>query len=226
MVTVIIPALNEEKTIGQVVKLVNRSPVVFEVIVVDDNSCDQTVARARQEGATVISSTMLGKGASMKDGILYARTEIIAFLDADILTYPENVIELLTNPIREDRADFVKSCFSRQAGRVTELLAKPLLSILFPALPNFKQPLSGMIAGKKSYFEQCEFETGYGVDIGLLLDMHKIGARITEVHIGNIENRMQPLEELGKMSREVARAILKKSLKAELPHPELSNIFI
>jgi len=211
MITVIIPALNEEKTIRHVVSLAINSNNVSEVIVVDDKSMDGTIEEARKDGATVITSTKLGKGASMKDGILVAKNEIIAFLDADIITYPENVIELLTKPIINDEADFVKSFFARQAGRVTELVAKPLLSILNPEFPSFKQPLSGMIAGKKTLLTKCEFEEGYGVDIGILMDMHNLGARITEVSIGKIENRMQALEQLGKMSREVARTIMKKS---------------
>lgn len=211
MITVIIPALNEEKTIRYVSHLAKTSPHVSEVIVVDDKSMDKTVEEARKEGVTVITSTKLGKGASMKDGVLVAKNEFVAFLDADITTYPENVIELLTTPLINNEADFVKSYFTRQAGRVTELVAKPLLSILNPTFPNFKQPLSGMVAGKKSFFAKCEFEEGYGVDIGILMDMHNLGAKITEVSIGNIENRMQALEQLGKMSREVARTIMNKS---------------
>ena len=211
MITVIIPALNEEKTIGHVVRLAKNSPNVTEVIVVDDKSMDNTIAEARKEGASVITSTKLGKGASMKDGVLVGKNEILVFLDADIITYPDDIIELLTAPILNGNADFIKSYFTRQAGRVTELVAKPLLSILYPTFPNFKQPLSGMIAGKKSFFIKCEFEEGYGVDIGILIDMYNMGAKISEVSIGSIENRMQPLEQLGKMSREVARTIMKKS---------------
>ncbi len=220
MITVIIPALNEAKTIRHVVRLANSSSHVTEVIVVDDKSMDNTVEEARKEGATVITSTKLGKGASMKDGVLVAKNEVIAFLDADIITYPENVIELLTKPLLKNEADFVKSYFTRQAGRVTELVAKPLLSILNPTFPNFQQPLSGMIAGKKNLFSKCEFEEGYGVDIGILMDMHNLGARITEVSIGNIENRMQALEQLGKMSREVARTIMKKSKEIDAQNLE------
>ncbi len=220
MITVIIPALNEEKTIDHVVRLAKNSRHVTEVIVVDDKSMDNTVQKARDEGATIITSTKLGKGASMKDGVLVAKNEILVFLDADIVTYPENVVELLTAPLLNDEADFVKSFFTRQAGRVTELVAKPLLSILYPSFPNFRQPLSGMIAGKKSLFTKCEFEEGYGVDIGILIDMHLQKARIAEVSIGNIENRMQPLEQLGKMSREVARTIMKKSKGIEVQNLE------
>ncbi len=215
MISVIIPALNEEKTVGQVVRLAKSSPHVTEVIVVDDKSLDNTIAEAQKEGATVITSTRLGKGASMKDGVLYASNPLLVFLDADITTYQENIVSLLTGPLIKDKADFVKSCFSRQAGRVTELVAKPLLSILYPDFPVFWQPLSGMIAGKKEMLEKIEFEEGYGVDIGILIDMYHLGARIEEVSIGHIENDMQPLEQLGKMSREVAAVILKKSRHKE-----------
>jgi glucosyl-3-phosphoglycerate synthase len=211
MITVIIPALNEEKTVAWVVHLAKNSPHVTEVIVVDDKSMDNTVAAARQAGATVITSTKLGKGASMKDGLLYAKNEYLVFVDADITTYPQDIVALLTKPIIEQRADFVKAYFSRQAGRVTELVAKPLLSILYADFPQFMQPLSGMIAGKKSFLENVDFEEGYGVDIGILIDMYQLGARIEEVDIGHIENKMQALEQLGKMSREVAGVILKKS---------------
>ncbi len=211
MITVIIPALNEEKTVASVVKLAVNTPGVTEVIVVDDKSLDNTVEEAKKAGATVITSTKLGKGASMKDGVLCAGNEVLVFLDADITTYPEDVITLLASPLLEDKADFCKSYFSRQAGRVTELVAKPLLSILYPDFPSYVQPLSGMIAGRKSLLRKTDFEEGYGVDIGILIDMYQSGARINEVCIGHIENKMQPLEQLGKMSREVAAVILKKS---------------
>ncbi len=220
MITVIIPALNEEETITSVIQLVKKSQLVSEIIVVDDKSADNTVQKAREEGATVITSTKLGKGASMKDGILVAKNEIITFLDADITTYPDNIIELLCEPIISGNTDFTKSFFTRQAGRVTELVAKPLLSIIYPDFPNFKQPLSGMIAGKKSLFTQIEFEDGYGVDIGILIDMYNLNAKIAEVNIGEIENRMRSLDQLGKMSREVAKTILKKSKWAQVQNLE------
>lgn len=211
MITVIIPALNEEATVGFVVSTARKSAQVSEVIVVDDKSLDNTVSEARKAGATVITSTKLGKGTSMKDGVFTAKNEFLVFLDADITTYADDVVDLLARPLLDDQADFVKSYFTRQAGRVTELVAKPLLHILYPGFPNFRQPLSGMIAGRKSLLSQCHFEDGYGVDIGILIDMFQANARIAEVDIGNIENRMQPLEQLGKMSREVARTIMKKA---------------
>lgn len=225
MISVIIPALNEGPTVGSVVKLAWNSPNVSEVIVVDDKSMDNTVEEARNAGATVITSTKLGKGASMKDGLMVAKNEFIAFLDADIITYPKNIIDLMVTPLLQDAADFVKSFFTRQAGRVTELVAKPLLSILNPGFPKFQQPLSGMIAGRQSMLVKCDFEEDYGVDIGILMDMYQMGARIAEINIGKIENKMQQLEQLGRMSREVARTILKKSAFAKTQNLEtLENI--
>lgn len=208
MVTVIIPALNEAETIGTVIGLVKRSPLVSDIIVMDDKSHDNTITVAREAGATVFTSTSLGKGASMREGILFAKNEFLLFLDADITTYPENIVELMTGPLADGTADFVKSVFTRQAGRVTELVAKPLLRLLFPDLARFAQPLSGMVAGKKSMLQNLELENDYGVDIGMLIDMHIMGVRISEVNIGYIENRMQSWEQLSKMSLEVSRAII------------------
>lgn len=221
MITVIIPALNEAETIEQVILLVKKCADVSEIIVVDDKSLDSTVSVAIKSGATVITSTKLGKGVSMKEGMLVAKNEIICYLDADITTYPDDVVSLLCNPILENKADFSKAYFTRQAGRVTELVAKPLLAILYPNFPDFVQPLSGMIAGKKSFFEQVDFEEGYGVDIGILIDMYQLNAKILEINIGSIENRMQSLEELGKMSKQVSSTIIKKSKQFNLHNLEL-----
>jgi glucosyl-3-phosphoglycerate synthase len=211
MVTVIIPALNEAKTIQEVIRIVKQSNCVREIIVIDDKSTDNTVAIAQQENVKVFTSSVRGKGSSIREGILLAQHDIIAFVDADIVTYPSDVINRLSQPIIDCKADFVKSYFERQAGRVTELVAKPLLSILFPSLSNFKQPLSGMFAGKKELLQKISIEDDYGVDVGILIDMHLKGAIIEEVSLGYIENRMQSIAQLGKMSKEVTQTILKKS---------------
>ncbi len=98
MITIIIPALNEEITIAKVVRHCWSKPLVSEVIVVDDQSFDKTVQYAIEAGAKVITSTKIGKGASMKDGMLCAKNEIIVFLDGDIDPYPEKMIEQMTAP--------------------------------------------------------------------------------------------------------------------------------
>lgn len=218
MITVVIPTLNEEENIAGVVEFAKGQPNVTEVIVVDDKSLDNTVLIAQQHGAKVFTSTKLGKGASMKDGLHFATNNIIVFLDGDINPYPNNTINLLTEPIFSGEADFVKSTFSRNAGRVTELVAKPLLSIFFPELLRFSQPLSGMIAGKKTLFLQLDFRHDYGVDIGILLDMHLMNARMREIEIGYIDNKSKPWHALGKMSKEVAQTIIMKAAFSKNPN--------
>ena len=172
MISVIIPALNEEKTIRKVIRQAKRNELVSEIIVVDDQSMDNTISEAKKEQVKIITSTRLGKGDSMREGMMVAKNEILVFLDADIPNYAADIVDKLTQPLINDEADFVKSYFERQAGRVTEILVKPMLEFFFPHLLQFKQPLSGMIAGKKSFFQKAkvDFENDYGADIGLLID--------------------------------------------------------
>lgn len=211
--SVIIPARNEQRSIRKVIKIVKQNPNVDEIIVVDNNSIDKTSVLAKSEGAKVIFCKEQGKGYAIEKGLLEAKNEIVVFIDADINNYSKDLIKTLSDPIINNDIDFVKSMFQRTGGRVTELVAKPLLDILFPEIHKFSQPLSGMIAGKKSLFLKINFEKDYGVDIGILLDMINIGAKITEVHIGKIKNKSQQWKNLDKMSREVMRAIIKRSNK-------------
>jgi glucosyl-3-phosphoglycerate synthase len=222
MISVIIPVLNEGNTIRQVIQLIRQTQKSIEIIVVDDNSSDQTVELALQENVRVITSSQRGKGISMREGLMAAKREIVVYVDGDITTYPPNLVDLLCDPIMNGDADFVKSYFDRQAGRVTELVAKPLLSILFPDLTHFKQPLSGMVAARKSLLQSIHFENDYGVDIGLLLDVHMRKARIQEVNIGKFENAMQTWKQLSKMSREVSRTILQRA--ETLPNRNLETL--
>lgn len=222
VISVIIPTLNEERTVESVVEFARRSFSVEEVIVIDDKSLDRTVECAKRAGAKVVTSTRLGKGASMRDGLLLSKGDIVVFLDADIESYDVKAIEQLTGPIIRDEADFSKATFEREAGRVTELVAKPLLTLLIPALSRFSQPLSGMIAAKRSVLEKLSFENDYGVDVGLLIDAHQQGARIVEVPIGSIAHKSKTWSELSPMAREVARAILKRA--SRLSSSSLSSL--
>ena len=217
-VSIIIPAHNEERNIRKVLNLLkkNAANVADEIIVIDNSSTDDTSKIAQSMGVKVLQCNDIGKGLAMEMGLQYAKNEIIVFLDADINNYSKDLVQLLANPILEGRADFIKSMFERKGGRVTELVAKPLLEIFFPEMYKFSQPLSGMIAGKKSFFQKIEFEKDYGVDIGILLDMIEIGARIEEVHIGRINNDSQTLVKLEKMSKEVMSAIFKRVNKEQI----------
>ena len=208
--SVIIPAFNEQKNIKKVIRLVKKSKNVDEIIVVDNNSTDATSILAQKEGAKVVFCKEQGKGYAMEKGLQEVKNEIVVFIDADINNYSKNVIEKLAEPIVNEEADFVKSLFERTGGRVTELVAKPLLDILFPEIHKFSQPLSGMIAGRKSLLSKIEFEKDYGVDIGILLDMLQMNVKIEEIHIGRIKNHSQQWRNLEKMSREVMSAIIKR----------------
>lgn len=210
-ISVIIPAFNEQKNIRKVIKLVKNNKNVDEIIVVDNNSADLTGIYAEKEGARVVFCKEQGKGHAIEKGLQEANNEVVVFIDADINNYSKDLIKNLSDPIINKEADFVKSMFERTGGRVTELVAKPLLELLFPEMYKFSQPLSGMIAGKKSLLSKIKFEKDYGVDIGIVLDMIKMEAKIKEVYIGKIRNKSQQWKNLDKMSREVMSAILKRT---------------
>jgi HAD superfamily phosphoserine phosphatase-like hydrolase len=216
MITVVIPALNESATITSVVRYALRSSpaLVEEVIVVDDGSIDGTPELARAAGARVITSTLLGKGMSMQDGLEAARTPFILYLDGDLSGLREDVIEAMAAPLLNDEADFVKAKFTRAAGRVTVLTAQPLIRTYFPELARLNQPLSGIMAARTSLLRQLAFENDYGVDVGLLIDAHLAQARIGEVDIGFLEHRSHDLHSLGDMATQVARTLLERAAKA------------
>ncbi len=170
MISVIIPVLNESATVSSVVRCVRSAAQVTEVIVVDDGSIDGTPDLARAAGARVITSTLLGKGASMRDGLLVAQNDVLVYLDGDLSGLHEDLIARLVAPLLAGQADFVKASFTREAGRVTTLTARPLLQTFFPELNHIQQPLGGLIAARRKWLERLRFEDDYGVDVGLLLD--------------------------------------------------------
>jgi len=218
--TVVIPALNEAARIAEVVRYALSDPATREVIVVDDSSIDDTVELARQAGAEVITSTMLGKGASMRDGLLIARCDVIVYLDGDLSGLRPNIVSDLCRPLMRGEADYVKARFGRSGGRVTELTAKPMLKVFFPEVAHFAQPLGGLIAARASLLLPLEFENGYGVDVGLLIDAFSAGARMAEVDIGSLEHDSQPLLDLTAMANEVSRVIYTRARAAGRLHVE------
>jgi len=210
-VSVILPALNEERTVGRIVRAVRKSKLVDEVLVVDACSTDRTGEVALRAGAKVVRQDEKlppGKGTTMKVGIENASGDILVFFDADIKNFKTEFVDKMVLPILNGEADFVKGSFRRKAGRVTELVAKPLLNVFFPEL-KVNQPLSGQIAGTRKVFERIELDSNWGVDVGMLLDVLKIG-RIAEVELGYIEHRMKAEESLCEMSSEVASAIMRR----------------
>lgn len=213
MVTAIVPTLNEAARIGSIVNYLKRRKVVTEILVIDDGSTDDTVEIARACGADVSLSSMLGKGASMVDGLQRAKNDVVLFLDGDIFGFSEELADRMVEPLLADQADFVKGNFRRKAGRVTALTAKPLLKTFFPELAGLRQPLGGIVAGRRQFLKNLRFENDYGVDIGILIDTHLNGGRVAEVDIGTIDHDHQPLEALSTMSFQIVRTILDRAEK-------------
>jgi phosphoserine phosphatase SerB len=217
--TVIIPAKNEGVTIAEVVRAAKQAKWIDEVIVVDGHSIDDTVEEAKSAGAKVITQSKElypGKGVAMRDGFMAASNDIIAFVDADIVNIGPTMLEQLVEPIVRNEADFVKGAFERAAGRVTELVAKPLLEMFFPEVAGFSQPLSGEIAGRRWVFERAKFEENWGVDVGILIDAVRAGARVKEVHIGFKDHIMKPLLDLRDMAYQVAKTIIERAGKQDI----------
>lgn len=218
--SVVIPALNEAKRIQEVVVYALADPATAEVIVIDDSSIDDTAMLARQAGAQVLTSSMLGKGISMCDGAAAATQELVVYLDGDLANLRSGIITSLCLPLLNNEADFVKARFGRGGGRVTELTAKPMLKVFFPELAHLAQPLGGIIAVRKSLLQVLSFEDGYGVDAGLLIDANLVGAKLAEVDIGALEHDSQPLHDLTFMANEVSRVIFNRARLAGRLHVE------
>ncbi len=212
--TVIIPALNEEKRIASVVRYALDDPATAKVIVIDDSSIDATAALAQEAGAIVYTSSMLGKGASMKDGLAYVDTPFVVYLDGDLAGLEDHIISRICKPLISDEADFVKAKFGRSSGRVTELTAKPMIKVFFPELAYFAQPLGGIIAARHRLLSSLNFEDGYGVDIGLLIDAHLAQARLAQIDIGSLEHDSQALDSLALMAVEIGRVIFHRAKQA------------
>jgi glucosyl-3-phosphoglycerate synthase len=211
-VSIVIPAYNESKTVGKVVKVINSLDYINEIIVVDDGSFDETANIAQNAGATVIlHSKNKGKGAAIKTGFENSTGDIVAFIDADLKNLTAKQVENIIKPILDGKADITKTKFKRKAGRVTELTAKPLLSFFFPEI-KFDQPLSGQFAAKRTFLNKIQLEEDYGVDIGIVLDADVRGLRIKEVDIGEIEHSHSSIEGLNKMANEVVRTIVDRAM--------------
>ncbi len=237
-ISVCFPTLNEEETIGKELKtirseLVNKFPLVDEMAVVDSGSTDRTREIAKKEGATVFEAAdylkdlgvWYGKGENLWKSIFLLKGDIIVWVDSDIRNiHPRFVYGLVGPLLTNSRIGYVKGFYRRPlkvgrklsptgGGRVTELVARPVLNLLFPSLSGLAQPLSGEYAGRRNVLERVKFYTGYGVEIGLLIDIEKkFGLRtIGQVDLDIRVHRNQDLESLRKMSYRILTVLLSKA---------------
>ena len=147
----------------------------------------------------------------MEDGMHAAKGEWLLYLDGDLQGLAPDLVERMIGPLIADEADFVKARFRRAGGRVTALTARPLLRTYFPELVQFDQPLSGIMAARRSLLQTLPFENDYGVDVGLLIDAARAKARLAEVDVGELKHDSHPLSFLEEMATQVARAILRRA---------------
>jgi glucosyl-3-phosphoglycerate synthase len=235
-VSVCIPAHNEGSSVGSVVRAVAQpfvgawggNGLVDEVLVLDDGSVDDTAAQAREAGARVVAGpggpegpgTPAGKGGAMAAALAASSGDVVVFLDADVAnTSPAFVTGLLGPLLTTDHVVLVKGFYTRPlhgdptgGGRVTELVARPVLELLFPALSWVRQPLAGETAAHRGVFEKTGFTQGYGVELGLLIDVARSwgpGA-LAQVDLGERIHRNRPLDELRPQAVDVLRAALER----------------
>jgi len=217
--SVCLPARNEAATVGAIVERIAAHSLVDEVVVVDDHSRDGTGDAASAAGATVVRAAEVlpefgegpGKGQALWKAVAVSRGDIVAFCDADLRDFEPHFVTGLLGPFLLDPLlGFVKAYYRRPTGdgsprgggRVTELVARPVLALLFPELADVVQPLAGEFAARRDVFEALPFVEGYGVDIGLLIDAARLCGveRLAQVDLGVRVHRNRPLDELGPMA--------------------------
>jgi glucosyl-3-phosphoglycerate synthase len=231
-ISVVLPALNEEETVASVIDSISPmlGGLVDELIVLDSGSTDETEIRAIAAGARVISREQAlpelapqpGKGEVLWRSLAATTGDIVVFVDSDLIDPDPMFVPRLVGPLLTvDGVHLVKGFYRRPlrvsgsedangGGRVTQLVARPLLAALRPGLSCVLQPLGGEYAGTRELLSSVPFAPGYGVEIGLLVDTYdRLGLdAIAQVNLGVRAHRNRPLTELGAMSRQVIATLL------------------
>jgi glycosyltransferase involved in cell wall biosynthesis len=236
-ISLALPALNEEETVGKVIATVKKAlmeefPLLDEIVLMDSNSTDRTRRIAEELGVPVYIHQHLlpdmeprnGKGEALWKSLLVTKGDIIAWIDTDIVNIHPRFVYGIIGPLLLNRnIQFVKGFYRRPikvsgqikadgGGRVTELTARPLLNLFYPELSGVVQPLSGEYAGRREALEKITFFSGYGVETGLLIDVfERFGLQaIAQVNLLERIHHNQGLEALSKMSFAIIQTVLRK----------------
>lgn len=250
-ISLALPSLNEEKTIDKVIRTVKKSlmekvPLLDEIVLIDSQSTDRTREIAARHGVPVhVHQKLLpelgprrGKGEALWKSLLVTHGDILVWIDTDIVNiHPRFVYGVLGPLLLSPNIQFVKGFYRRPlrigekvqaggGGRVTELMARPMLNFFYPELSGIIQPLSGEYAGRRGALEQMCFSSGYGVETGLLIDIfERYGLRsIAQVDLLERIHHNQPLDALGKMAFVILQTVMRRlERKVNLPLLEAVN---
>ncbi len=236
-ISLVLPALNEAETIGPIVRrarqeLMERHPLVDELLVIDSDSTDSTREIAAAEGARVEShpsvlpqyGSFKGKGEGLWKSLFLTSGDIVAWADSDVRNWHPRMVYGTVGPLlTEERLQYVKGYYRRPiveggilreggGGRVTELVARPLINLFYPELSGMIQPLAGEYAGRRTMLESIPFFTGYAVEIGMLIDIvERAGLEgLGQVDLERRVHRNQTLEGLTQMSFVIQQAVMKR----------------
>ena len=225
-VALLVPALDEERALARTAPVMAEavaSGVVDTAVLLDGGSRDDTIAVARDHGVEVLDvagfmsglGPVLGKGDSLFRGVHAIDADAYVFLDADIGNVSVAHVAVLAERIRAGDIGFVKGGFVRvdehgvprevPGGRVTEEVARPLLSTVSPVLAALRQPLSGQVAVDAGFVRSVAMATGYGVEIAMVLDAWRLlgPEGMCEVDMGTVHNRWKPSEALAEVRDQV-----------------------
>ena len=236
-VSLVLPTLDEEETIGPIVRramreMMGRVPLIDEILVIDSMSTDRTREIAEAEGARVVQhpdvlsryGSFRGKGEALWKSVYETSGDIIVWADTDVRNWhPRMVYGTLGPLLHEPRLQYVKGYYQRPivqdgvmkeggGGRVTELVARPLINLFYPELSGMIQPLAGEYAGRRGLLEAIPFFTGYAVEIGHLIDAaERVGLEgLGQVDLERRVHRNQELEGLSRMSFVILQAVMKR----------------
>ncbi|MCG5215980.1 glucosyl-3-phosphoglycerate synthase [Streptosporangium sp. KLBMP 9127] len=249
-ISVILPAKDEEETVGGIVAVIRTelAALVDEILVVDSRSDDATARLASEAGARVVHQdevhpelpALSGKGDALWKGLAVTQGDLVVYIDSDLRNFGPHFVTGLLGPLLADRGvSFVKAAYQRphitpdgvvhpgEGGRVTELVARPLLNLYWPELAGFVQPLGGEYAGRREVLRRVPYVTEYGVELGLLIDLLGLVGldAMCQVDLGERVHAHQSTAALGRMAAQImltAWSRLERQGRVVSPEPPAS----